>query len=242
VIPVAAVLVGAAAWLLVARPVEPRLASLLAREARAAARSPDRTALVVSSSALAGVGAWVMVGGLPGIVVGLACAVLLPRLLGRLESRADRARRDLLERQAPLLADLMSATLASGATLRSALDVVGRAIGEPTSDALRSVVAAIDLGADPVSAWRGAQVIEAHGPVVDAVVRASESGAPVATVLARVAADLRRDRALRVEVAARSAGVRAVAPLAACFLPAFLLMGVVPVVASLAGSLLSADR
>jgi len=30
-----------------------------------------------------------------------------------------------------------------------------------------------------------------------------------------------------------------VAPLAACFLPAFLLLGVVPVVASLAGQLLS---
>ena len=46
---------------------------------------------------------------------------------------------------------------------------------------------------------------------------------------------MRRDRQRAVEVAAQAAGVRAVAPLAACFLPAFLLLGVVPVVASLAG-------
>ena len=40
--------------------------------------------------------------------------------------------------------------------------------------------------------------------------------------------------------AARVAGVQAVAPLAACFLPAFVLVGVVPVVAGVAGSLLRA--
>ena len=66
-----------------------------------------------------------------------------------------------------------------------------------------------------------------------------ETGAPLSSVLARIAEDMRRDRQVAVEVAARSAGVKAVAPLAACFLPAFLLLGVVPVVAALASSLLS---
>jgi hypothetical protein len=41
-----------------------------------------------------------------------------------------------------------------------------------------------------------------------------------------------------VEVAARTAGVRAVIPLVACFLPAFILLGVVPVVAGLANELI----
>ena len=72
--------------------------------------------------------------------------------------------------------------------------------------------------------------------------RSAQSGAPLSTVLARIAQDMRRDRHAAVEVAARSAGVRAVAPLAACFLPAFLLVGVVPVVASLAGARCCPDR
>jgi hypothetical protein len=40
-----------------------------------------------------------------------------------------------------------------------------------------------------------------------------------------------------VQAAARAAGVRVVAPLALCFLPAYLVIGVVPIVASLARGL-----
>jgi hypothetical protein len=48
--------------------------------------------------------------------------------------------------------------------------------------------------------------------------------------------ELRREHQRRVERAARSAGVKAVIPLAVCFLPAFFALGVVPIVASLASS------
>ncbi len=188
---------------------------------------------------LAGIGLWLLVGGLPGGVVGVGCAVLVPRLTRNLESRATRRQREDLERQAPLTADLLAATLASGATVRESLDAVGAAVGEPTRDALRPVLAAIDLGADPGTAWRSMAQVPALAPMAAAVVRSAESGAPLSIVLSRIAEDLRRDRQTVVEVAARAAGVRAVAPLAACFLPAFLLVGVVPVVASLAGDLLS---
>jgi hypothetical protein len=44
---------------------------------------------------------------------------------------------------------------------------------------------------------------------------------------------VRRRHRREVEVAARSAGIRAVGPLAACFLPAFLLVGTMPVIASM---------
>jgi len=68
--------------------------------------------------------------------------------------------------------------------------------------------------------------------------RSARSGAPLADVLSDVADDLRLARTRDVQVAARAAGVRAVGPLAACFLPAYLLLGVVPVVASLASDAL----
>jgi hypothetical protein len=53
-----------------------------------------------------------------------------------------------------------------------------------------------------------------------------------------VAEDQRDEARSRAEAAARAAGVRSVAPLVACFLPAFILIGIVPVVASLALPLL----
>jgi hypothetical protein len=49
--------------------------------------------------------------------------------------------------------------------------------------------------------------------------------------------DLRREHRSAVQAAARAAGVRVVAPLALCFLPAYLVIGVVPIVASLARGL-----
>jgi hypothetical protein len=50
--------------------------------------------------------------------------------------------------------------------------------------------------------------------------------------LALLAGDLRRRRRAAAEQRARSVGVRAAAPLGLCFLPAFVLIGVVPSVVS----------
>ncbi|MDB9921395.1 hypothetical protein OAD85_06490 [Actinomycetota bacterium] len=47
---------------------------------------------------------------------------------------------------------------------------------------------------------------------------------------------MRREHRSRVEVAARTAGVKAVIPLALCFLPGFFALGVIRIVASLAAS------
>jgi pilus assembly protein TadC len=68
--------------------------------------------------------------------------------------------------------------------------------------------------------------------------RASTSGVHTAALLRAVATDVRgRRRAVATE-AARRAGVRAVLPLGACFLPAFVLLGIVPTIAGLASSAL----
>ena len=54
-----------------------------------------------------------------------------------------------------------------------------------------------------------------------------------------MAADVRAEYRSAAEQAARRVGVLAVAPLGLCFLPAFVLLGVVPVVVGLAGPLLA---
>jgi Flp pilus assembly protein TadB len=237
----AAVLVAAAVALSLSPPPEPRLRLLLAGTR---APSPSRRAITVgfastAAGILAAIGIAVSMGGPLGIGLAVACAIGVPRLMRRLETRGARRLREQLARQAPVVADLLAATVASGSPMRAALAGVGEAVGDPAHEALRPVMAEIDLGADPAHAWRALTLDRAMGPIASSVVRSMETGAPLSAVLARIAEDMRRDRQVAVEVAARAAGVKAVAPLAACFLPAFLLLGVVPVVASLAADLLS---
>lgn len=231
-----------AAWLWRAPPPEPRLRLLMRDDLvdrRAGSGAPSRgpsTRLPVLAALLGAAGAVILIGGIAGVAAAVACVVLVPRLARRLESRGTRRRREELERVAPDVADLLAATLASGSPPSVALTAVAAASGAAVGDALRPVLAAIGLGADPAVAWTGVDPV--LRPIAVAMVRSAQSGAPLSEVLARVAEDLRRDRQQAIEVAARSAGVRAVVPLSACFLPAFVLVGVVPVVVSLATGLL----
>jgi Flp pilus assembly protein TadB len=137
-----------------------------------------------------------------------------------------------------VVVDLLAATLASGAAMRSSLAAVCVAVEEPAAACLSEVVAALDLGADPVEAWATVEHDPVLGALGAAAVRSARTGAPLSLLLSRLAEDMRRDRRAVVEVAARTAGVRAVIPLVACFLPAFILLGVVPVVAGLANELI----
>ncbi|HEY9566052.1 MAG TPA: type II secretion system protein, partial [Nocardioides sp.] len=60
--------------------------------------------------------------------------------------------------------------------------------------------------------------------------RAHGSGVPVAEVVRRLGVDLAREARADAEDRARTVGVRAALPLGLCLLPAFLLIGIVPVV------------
>jgi len=201
-------------------------------------RSLSRAAGLRLAGIVTGVVMAILVGGVPGVVVGLVVALLGPRFLVRLESRGQRRRRELLARQAPSAGDLVAACLSAGATPADSARAVAQALGSPIADPLRRVVGALDLGADPVSAWAVLAADEPLRPMARAAARSAETGAPLAALLAAVAEDQRDEARSRAEAMARAAGVRSVAPLAACFLPAFLLIGIVPVVASLALPLL----
>jgi pilus assembly protein TadC len=66
------------------------------------------------------------------------------------------------------------------------------------------------------------------------LVRAGESGAAVAPGLRSLAADGRAESRAATEAAVRRAGVWILAPLGLCFLPAFVCLGVVPLVLGIA--------
>jgi pilus assembly protein TadC len=96
----------------------------------------------------------------------------------------------------------------------------------------------VALGADPGAAWAPALEEASTARLARAARRSARSGAAVADVAESAAADLRAEAADAVEARAERAGVLVTGPLGLCFLPAFLALGIVPVVIGLAGPLL----
>jgi pilus assembly protein TadC len=155
-----------------------------------------------------------------------------------LEPPAARRRRERLAAALPLVVDLMSACLAAGLSPSAALDRVGSAVDPPMSEELAALSARLRLGVDPVTAWRDLAAHPQLAVLGRTVSRAVESGASVADALLRLSGDLRARARAEVEARARAVGVKAAVPLGVCLLPAFVLVGVVPLVAGSLGVLL----
>jgi Flp pilus assembly protein TadB len=184
-------------------------------------------------SAMAGLGAALFVGGVAGVVIGPAVAALCRRAIRRSEDPASRRRREQAAAELPHLVLLLGAALRGGAPPDAAVLVVSTALPGPVTERLGPVRARIALGLDPATVWDSLADDEVLAPLARTLGRAGRSGIPVADAVERLAEDLdERHRAER-EDRARAVGVRAAVPLGLCLLPAFLLLGIVPLVAGL---------
>ncbi|MEV4620947.1 type II secretion system F family protein [Asanoa sp. NPDC049573] len=180
----------------------------------------------------------VIVGGWWGLALAAPAALVGHRMIGRLEPAATRERRLREEADAPICADLIAAALRAGAPVDVAVLGVAEALGGPLQERLTTVARSLRLGAEPDEAWSHVAGMPGGARVAAAAVRSSASGSALAGALTRLADDLRADRAAGMEAAARRAGVLAVLPLGLCFLPAFVLAGLVPVIVALLGDVL----
>lgn len=181
---------------------------------------------------------WVLVGGVAGALLGLGAGY---GVLWWLRGRGDAVPEfDAAEasRQLPLAADLLAACVAAGAGPVVAAQAVGEALKGPVGERLARGAAEVRLGSEPADAWRMLAAIPGAGALVSLLERAGESGAPAAEPVARLAADCRAERGRTAMAAARRAGVLMTAPVGLCFLPAFIAVGVLPVVIGLAEGLL----
>jgi len=143
------------------------------------------------------------------------------------------------ERGVPLLLDLLAAVLHSGAPLSRALTVVGErgaqgGLSIDASSRLTRVGRLLDLGSTPKSAWAACDGAPAMRTVAVAGVRCADSGARLAGAVRAAAADLRQTRRVDALRRAERLGVWALLPLGLCFLPAFVCLGVVPVIIGVA--------
>lgn len=189
--------------------------------------------------AVAALAAWQVVGGLAGICVGGLLLVALPFWLRRLEPASVGQERLRLLADLPLSLDLTAACLAAGAVPYAALSLVSEAVSGPVGRRLSGVAAALRLGADPAVAWSELAGEPTLAHVARTIARTVDSGAALGPTLERVARDLRVRRHTAAEAAARVVAVKAVAPLGACFLPAFVLLGIVPTIWGIASGTLA---
>jgi pilus assembly protein TadC len=174
-----------------------------------------------------------VVGGAAGLVAAGVVAVGCERLLRRAATDERTAVRAALLRDLPGACDLVGVCIGAGVPVANALAAVAEAVPGPLGAHLRTVAALYRLGAEPGRAWVDVPVeLAGLGRVL---VRAGESGAAVVPSLRSLAADSRSAERVDAEAAVRRAGVWVLAPLGACFLPAFICLGVVPLVLGIAG-------
>lgn len=228
----AVVFAALAAWLAGTTRAPNRLRALRPREARTPASTRLRTSQLWTSPWFAAVLAVVAVtrllDGIVGVSVGVAAAIGVHRWVAGLESAGERRRREQVARDLPMAVDLMIAAMAAGRPHGQVLSLVGQAVGGPLADELAAVVARLDLGADPLATWREVARRPGLEPLGRSFARSTETGAPLGSVLSRTVDDLRAERRAHAQYVARAVGVRTAAPLGACFLPAFFIVGIVP--------------
>lgn len=192
------------------------------------AHPPAGTALAVAAVAGACVAA---LGPRTGLV---AAAVLGPAVGAVLNALQRRPGRERADPALPLALDLVAAALRSGRPLPDALARAAPAAAAGGARSLLRVAGLLRLGADPAQAWSAIPRASPLAPVAAVAVRSAASGIKLAAAFERLAADRRAEQSAAATARAHRAGIVAMAPLAACFLPSFVCLGVVPVVVGIA--------
>lgn len=171
------------------------------------------------------------------LLIAVVSAVGRGRWPARGSPRRRAARRRLLIVHAELLASCLDSGLAMAGALRAVGDVMraGRSSGgdDELLTTLESVAAMLALGADADTAWRVADADEDLAPLAAAARRSAAGGTTLADAVREHGRQLREDARQEAARSAGRAGVLMTVPLGVCFLPAFLCLGLAPVVLGL---------
>ncbi|WP_102144799.1 type II secretion system F family protein [Mycobacterium hubeiense] len=138
--------------------------------------------------------------------------------------------------------DVLAACLSAGMAVASAAAATAPSAPPQLSQVLTRAADLLALGADPATAWSNPTApLDSHAEALLRLARRSAaSGAALAQAVGELADQSRRAAADAATAAAERASVLIAGPLGLCYLPAFLCLGIVPVVAGLAGDVLQA--
>ena len=233
-----------------AEHAEERIDALLGRQSALAA--PRATGRILSWLPLLGLGLGVLMGSDPvGVLTGSILGVLTgllglglafagrrwtAALVHRAEVESTRAGHTGGEQalNAPtvdtaLVLELLAAQLRAGLAPLAALGTLAEALN---SRPLYTVCQRLQMGSDWGSAWSGSAA-GTFGELRDALAPAYTGGAPSTALLLSLADAHRLSERRAAERAAGKLSVALVVPLGLCSLPAFICLGIVPIIISL---------
>jgi Flp pilus assembly protein TadB len=235
---VAAAMLLGAALLPPGRPGRPRWRALTTA-VNTAAEPPARLRpawLAVGIGAVGTVG-WALGGAAAGLVItGLAGAAAVWLRRGLTERSFERTE------DGPELAgcwELLAACLEAGLPVAGAVLATAAPLTGAAGQGMRRVAGLLELGADPVDAWRTVEHRQALAAFARAAARSAGTGAALARVARTECARLRAGLTDAAQARAQRAAVLITGPLGLCFLPAFLVLGIAPVVIGLASEALA---
>ncbi|MGH3435756.1 MAG: type II secretion system F family protein [Sciscionella sp.] len=224
------------------RAVSARVRAMLPGSCPRPSQAGGRAQLLPAAAGLACAGMAAVVTGwpvcLPVGVLSAAAGYVAARLLLRRRSQPRRDDAGVALRLASTW-DLLAACLRAGLPVPAAIRAVAVRAPGPADAALLRTADLLALGADPVAAWAPALDCEQTVALARGARRTARSGSALADMASALAISVRDAAGDAAEASSARAGVLITGPLGLCFLPAFLCLGVVPVVIGLASRLLA---
>lgn len=180
----------------------------------------------------AGLAVLLVMDGPVAMVLAMSAAYLLHRRTRSAAAEPQRAASARRALELPIAVEVLASCLSIGATQEQALDAVAHGLGGSLAVDFSRAAGALRVGADVAEAWSLVPSADLRS-LASVLSRAHITGAPVAPQLWMLADQHRQQARLVAMDAARTLGVRSTGPLGLCFLPAFVLVAIVPLVLSL---------
>ncbi|AZA14549.1 type II secretion system F family protein [Corynebacterium choanae] len=134
--------------------------------------------------------------------------------------------------------EIYCACIGAGMTSAAAAGAVAEVSDTHAANPWRLLHSLLELGVEPGGCWQQFATSQGLHTLAQLVETQTIIGARIETQLRAIAQELRATAADECIAQAERAGVMIAIPLGLCFLPAFIVLGLVPVVFSLAGGLL----
>jgi hypothetical protein len=234
----ALVLLAASLLLCGTRHGRHRLRTLHAPPSPPSQDSPTvRPAWVAVGAAAAGALGWAAAGATGGLLLAAAAAGA-----GAVAVRRGRPERALAAEPDTELAagwELLAVCLEAGLPVALAVMAAAAPLRGAIGARLRRTAGLLELGADAAAAWLAAEQLPALATFARAAGRSASTGSALAQVARAEAERIRAGLLDTAQAKAQRAAVLITAPLGVCFLPAFMVLGIAPVVVGLAGEVLA---
>jgi Flp pilus assembly protein TadB len=193
------------------------------KQAAPDSRSPAR--MLAAGAAL--VAAIALIGGMAGITAGVTLAGIIATLPAR------RASPTVPPDEVAIVIDLVAGCLDSGASLPDALAAAGMTSTGLLRERCVGMAKSLRTGAIGIEAWQSWLDDPSLAGFARTAARTTHTGAAAAADFRRTATRVRARHRARAQQRVRQASVWLVLPLGLCFLPAFVLVAVVPIVLGL---------